>query len=83
MGWRGVLKGVFVTALLVGSVLGLWYGVVLVVTGGVWRFVFGVALFIAAFRGVILAYDLMWGRPPVFSKRPWERPWEHEQTPHR
>jgi hypothetical protein len=72
---RGVLKAVGVGALLIASVAGLWFSVIVVMTAGPWFFL-GFLLFAAAFRGVILAYDLMWGRPPAFSKRPWERPWE-------
>ena len=78
MGWRGVVKGMLVTVLMIASILGLWYGVFLVLSGGGWRFGIGLAVFVAAFRGIILGYDIMWGRPPAFSKRPWERPWEHE-----
>lgn len=80
MGWRGFLKGVVVTLLLVGSVIGLWYGVVILFFSGSWWSLVGLGLFIGCFRLVIVAFDLMWGRPPVFSKQPWERPWE-QQTP--
>jgi hypothetical protein len=73
----GVLKGIAVTILLVSSIVGLWYSVIVVATAGQWFFL-GILLFIASFRLLILAYDLMWGRPPAFSKRPWERPWDQQ-----
>jgi hypothetical protein len=73
----GVLKGIAVTILLVSAVVGLWYSVIVVATAGQWFFL-GILLFIAYFRLLILAYDLMWGRPPAFSKRPWERPWDQQ-----
>jgi hypothetical protein len=73
----GVLKGIAVTILLVSAVVGLWYSVIVVATAGQWFFL-GILLFIASFRLLILAYDLMWGRPPAFSKRPWERPWDQQ-----
>ena len=78
MVWRVVGKGIVVTALLVGAVVGFWVGVVQVFFGGGWWSLFGAALFVASFRVVILAFDMMWGRPPIFSKRPWERPWEQQ-----
>ncbi|HLE39015.1 MAG TPA: hypothetical protein VJA44_05110, partial [Acidimicrobiia bacterium] len=78
MVWRVVGKGIVVTALLVGAVVGFWVGVVQIFFGGGWWSLFGVALFVASFRAVILAFDMMWGRPPVFSKRPWDRPWEQQ-----
>ncbi|HUG75501.1 MAG TPA: hypothetical protein VMM81_07520 [Acidimicrobiia bacterium] len=65
------------TVLLVSSIVGVWYSVIVVATAGKWFFL-GILLFIASFRLVILAYDLMWGRPPAFSKRPWERPWDQQ-----
>lgn len=64
--------------LLVVSVGGIGYGLILMLSGAGWRFPIGLVLFVAGFRGVVLAFDLMWGRPPVFSKRPWERPWEEK-----
>lgn len=78
MGWRGFAKGVMVTTLLVGAVVGLWYGVVILFFSGSWWSLVGLLLLIGCFRLVILGYDLMWGRPPAFSDRPWERPWESE-----
>ena len=76
MAFSGIAKGVGVAALLFGSLVGLWYGAVMVLFAGGWLTAVGVVLLVAAFRGVILAFDLMWGRPQAFSKRPWERPWE-------
>lgn len=73
----GVLKGIAMAILLVSSIVGIWYSVIVVATAGQWFFL-GILLFIASFRLLILAYDLMWGRPPAFSKRPWERPWDQQ-----
>ena len=77
MAWRGVVKGVAVGTLVVCSVVGLWYGVVYALFGR-WQAAIAIVVFIVAFRGLIWALDLMFGRPPAFSKRPWERPWEEE-----
>ncbi|OFW67708.1 MAG: hypothetical protein A2Z12_01640 [Actinobacteria bacterium RBG_16_68_21] len=77
MGWRGVAKGFAVGFLIVLCVVGLWFGAVYVLFGR-WQAALAVFVFIASFRGIIWAFDIMWGRPPVFSKRPWERPWEQE-----
>ena len=77
MGWRGVAKGFAVGFLIVLCVVGLWFGAVYVLFGR-WQAALAVVMFIASFRGIIWAFDIMWGRPPVFSKRPWERPWEQE-----
>lgn len=78
MWWRGFAKGAFVCGLIVGSLIALWFGMVHTLFGRPWMRLVGVALAVGGFRGVILAFDLMWGRPPVFSKRPWERPWENQ-----
>jgi hypothetical protein len=77
MGWRGIGKGIFVTLLLIGSVTGLCFGAINIFFGR-WLAVVALVVFVASFRGIIWAFDLMWGRPPVFSKRPWNRPWEEE-----
>ncbi|OFW53567.1 MAG: hypothetical protein A2146_00100 [Actinobacteria bacterium RBG_16_67_10] len=77
MGWRGAVKGTAVGVLIVACVIGIWMGAVFALFGG-WRAVWAVVGFVAAFRGLIWAFDIMWGRPPVWSKRPWERPWERE-----
>lgn len=74
MVWRVAGKGVVVTVLLVGAVIGFWVGAVQIFFGGGWWSLVGVVLFVTCFRVVILAFDMMWGRPPVFSKHPWERP---------
>ena len=74
----GTVKAVGVATILAASVSAIVYGLILMLTGAGWRFPIGLVLFIGGFRGVVLAYDLMWGRPPVFSKRPWERPWEEK-----
>ena len=81
MGWRGVLKGIFVTSLLGASIVAFYFGSVYLLFGRPLQRLLGIVLLFAMFRGVVLAFDLMWGRPPGFSKRPWERPWEEEKRP--
>jgi hypothetical protein len=65
-------------ALLFGGIIALWYGTAWVVFGVRWAKLFGVALMLLGGRLVILVLDLTFGRPPAFSERPWERPWEEE-----
>jgi hypothetical protein len=67
--------------LLGGGIIGLWFGAVYLFFGRPWFRLVGLALFVASFRGIILAFDLMWGRPPAFSKQPWERPWAESRRP--
>jgi len=81
MTWRGFGKVCLLIVLLAGGVIALWYGMALTLFGRAWYRLLGVGLFVGSFRGIILAFDLMWGRPPVFSKRPWERPWEQASGP--
>jgi len=78
MGWRGFLKGIAMFVLIVGSIILLWFGMVQTLFGRPWMRLVGLAMLVGGFRAMILAFDLMWGRPPAFSKRPWERPWEDE-----
>lgn len=78
MGWRFVLKGIAMVALLICCTVAMFYGVVYLLLGSIGRKVWGLALLIGGFRGFILAFDLMWGRPPAFSRRPWDRPWEKD-----
>lgn len=78
MWWRGVAKGIGVFVLITASLLGLWFGMVQALFGRPWMRLVGLGMAVGGFRGIILAFDLMWGRPPAFSRRPWERPWEQE-----
>ncbi len=73
MWWRGLLKGVAIFILLAGSIIVLWFGMVEMLFGKPWMRLGGLLMVVGGFRGVILTFDLMWGRPPAFSKRPWER----------
>ena len=70
---RGFLKGVFITVVLSASVLGLWYGSFYLLLGRPWMRLVGLVMLVAAFRSVIFCFDLMWGRPQVWSKDPLER----------
>jgi hypothetical protein len=81
MGLRGILKGVGMFLLISVSVVVLWYGMVHTLFGRPWMRLAGLAMVVGSFRAIILAFDLMWGRPPAFSKRPWERPWDDPRRP--
>jgi len=72
MSWRGTLKGVGLFLLISVSVVALWFGMVHMLFGRPWMRLVGLTLVVVSFRAIILAFDLMWGRPPSFSKRPWE-----------
>jgi hypothetical protein len=61
---------VFVTLLLSFGMIGLWYGSVYLLLGRPWMRLVGLVMVVASFRGFILAFDLMWGRPAVWSKDP-------------
>ena len=76
MSWRGVLKGVAMFVLILGSLIILWFGMVQMLFGKPWMRLGGLAMVVGGFRAIIFAFDLMWGRPPSFSKEPWDRPWE-------
>lgn len=71
--WRGILKGVFLVVLLSLATVGLWYGSVYLLLGRPWMRLVGLVMVVASFRGFILAFDMMWGRPAVWSKNPEER----------
>lgn len=73
MSWKGFLKGVFITVALSASVWALWYGSFYLLLGRPWMRLVGLGMVAAAFRTVILCFDLMWGRPQVWSKDPMER----------
>lgn len=68
-----MLAAAAITAITAG-VLGMLFGEGLTKVGG--------AVFLGlGFWGFVLVLDSAFGRPPQFSKRPWERPWEHEDRP--
>lgn len=71
--WRGLLKGTFLVLLLSLAVIGLWYGSVHLLLGRPWMRLAGFVMVVVSFRSFILAFDLMWGRPQVWSKDPMER----------
>ena len=72
------LKGIVVFALIMGGFVGMWYGAAWLVFGVKWGKLLGFGLLFGGMRSIIAAYDIMWHRPPAFSKRPWERPWEQD-----
>lgn len=59
----------------------MWYGAMWLVFGVKWGKLGAAILLFGGMRAVIGAYDLMWERPPQFSKTPWARPWEQEHHP--
>ena len=77
----GIGKTIFVTLLLIASVAAMPTGLAMTVFKSGWGKVIGLLLLVGGFRGVILFLDLVWERPPQFSKRSWERPWENEEGP--
>jgi hypothetical protein len=68
--WRGFLKGTFVTVLISAAMFGLWYGSVFLLLGTPTQRILGVVMVAVSFRSFIFAFDLMWGRPAVWSKDP-------------
>ena len=66
--WRGLLKGTALVVLFGCSIIGLWYGAVYLLLGKPWMRLVGLVLVVGCFRGFILGFDLMWGRPAVWSK---------------
>lgn len=71
--WRGILKGTFLIVLMSLATVGLWYGSFYLLLGRPWWRLVGLFLVVAAFRSFILAFDMMWGRPAIWSKDPAER----------
>lgn len=67
---RGTLKALGLMILLPAAVVAVWYSIAYIVIGVPRMKLVGLVVFIAAFRAIILAFDLMWGRPPVWSKDP-------------
>jgi hypothetical protein len=75
--WTAI-KGVLLGSLLLAAFAAMCIGTVLLVVGMLWEKAVGLGLLAGGFRAVILFMDIVWERPPQFSKRPWERPWENE-----
>ena len=75
--WSAV-KAVLLGLLLIAACGGMCFGAALLVVGDLWQKLLGVALLAAGFRAVIFFLDTVWERPPQFSDRPWERPWEQD-----
>lgn len=71
--WRGLLKGVFLVVLLSLATIGMWYGSVHLLLGRPWMRLAGLVTVVASFRAFIWGFDLMWGRPQVWSKDPMKR----------
>jgi hypothetical protein len=67
--------------LLIAACGAMCVGAVLLVVGLLWQKAVGLLLLAGGFRAVILFLDVVWERPPQFTKRPWERPWEKEDYP--
>jgi hypothetical protein len=78
--WRFAGKLVVVPALLIAAVLAIAYGAFFIVFGIDWGKLGGAALVAVGFRGVVLVLDLIWERPPQFSRYPWRRPWVREHS---
>ena len=75
-----VAKGVLLGLLLIGACGAMCLGAVFAVIGVLWEKAVGLALVAGGFRAGILFLDVVWQRPPALSKRPWERPWEDDET---
>ena len=75
---RKILKAIVVAVLIFGGIVAMWFGAMWIVFGVRWGKLWGFAQLFGGMRAVIGAYELMWGRPPQFSKRPWHRPWEQD-----
>lgn len=78
---RGLLKGAGIVLLAALTFASLWYGVWWLILGVNWGKLLGVAILAVGFRVFIFILDVLFGRPPQFSNRPWERPWEKEDRP--
>ena len=77
-----LVKGALLTLLLIGACGAMCVGAIYVVIGVAWGKAGGIALLAGGFRAAILFLDVVWDRPPQFSRRPWERPWEGEKDGH-
>jgi hypothetical protein len=69
----GTLKALGLMILIPASIVTLWYGLAFIVVGVPRLKLIGLVMFVVAFRAIILAFDLMWGRPAVWSKDPLQR----------
>ncbi len=56
-------------------------GVLQVMFGDGFAKALGVVLLGLGFWAFVFVLDAAFGRPPQFSSRPWERPWEQEEPP--
>lgn len=74
----GWVKLAAVVGLLIATVVTIWYGVVYFVFGIGWSRLGGMALIGCGIFLFIKTLDFSLGRPPQFSNRPWERPWEDD-----
>jgi hypothetical protein len=78
MTFRGFAKGAGILMLALLTFGGLWAGIWWLGLADGWSKLWGVAVLAAVFRTFIFILDTLFGRPPQFSDRPWERPWEQE-----
>ena len=60
------------------AIVAMWYGAIFIVFLARWHKLWGVLLLAIGFRTMILILDNTLERPPPWTKRPWERPWEKE-----
>jgi len=77
MRFRTIGKVLLVLAMLIGTIVGMWYAVAFIMFGASWwdRLI-GLGIMGAGIVVFVVALDISLGRPPQFSARPWERPWE-------
>lgn len=78
MNWAFAGKLILVPLLLLAVVVMIPAGAIYLVIGAGWIKLLAIGLIVGGLRAAILAFDLVWGRHPQFSDRPWERPWERE-----
>jgi hypothetical protein len=67
--------------LTVAAITAMTAGVLQVLFGDGFGKAVGVLLVALGFWAFVFVLDATFGRPPQFSDRPWERPWEHEEPP--
>jgi len=80
MGWWPATKAALLGALLLAAFGAMCFGAVYLVIGVLWEKAVGLVALAGGFRAAILFLDLVWERPPHLSKRPWERPWEDDES---
>ena len=68
MTWRGTVKAAAMVLLITAGVAAIVFGGVQLLFGRPWWRLGGLALIVAGFRTVILAMDVMLGRPQVWSR---------------